>query len=88
MSTVVKTTIMLPQDEFMRAKMIAIQENKTLSEIIRDALAQRTPGELNTQAKKKDPMRLAGIFKLGVKKSETFRRKDIYDGYLKQKMGF
>lgn len=87
MNTAVKTTIMLPQDELIRAKMIAIQENKTLSEIIRDALAQRTPRKAETRVKKKDPMKLAGIFKLGVKKGETFRRKDMYDDYLKRKMG-
>ena len=87
MNTAVKTTIMLPEDELMRAKIAAVQENKTLSEIIRDALAQRSPYKTKTRENEKDPMRLAGIFKLGVKKGETFRRKDMYDEYLKRKMG-
>ena len=87
MADIVKTTITIPEDELMRAKMAAIQENKTLSEIIREAIAQRIPGRTAKREKKKDPMRLAGLFKLGVKKEDTFRRKDIYDQYLKRKMG-
>ncbi|OGG03086.1 hypothetical protein A2W14_05275 [Candidatus Gottesmanbacteria bacterium RBG_16_37_8] len=87
MNKAIKTTIMLPEDELLRAKMAALQENITLSEIIRDALVQRTPRKTETRKKKKDPMRLAGVFKLGVKKGDTFRRKDMYDQYLKRKMG-
>lgn len=78
---------MLPEDELVKAKIAAVQEKKTLSEIIRDALAQRSPYKTKTRENKKDPMRLAGIFKLGDKKGETFRRKDMYDDYLKRKMG-
>lgn len=87
MNQAVKTTIMLPADELLKAKMAAIQENKTLSEIISDALVQRTPRKTETQKKKNDPMRLAGVLKLSVKKEDTFRRKDMYDQYLKRKMG-
>lgn len=87
MADLVKTTIMIPEDELKQAKMAAIRENKTLSEIIRDALVERTPRRAIRGVKKKDPLRLAGIFKLGIKRGETFRRRDIYDDYVKRKMG-
>lgn len=84
----VKTTIMLPKDELLRAKMSALQENKTLSVIISEALSQRNSNQIEKKKKKKDPMRLAGIFKLNIKKGETFRRKDMYEEHIKRKMGF
>lgn len=90
MADMVKTTFTLPPDLLERAKFRALQEKATVSELVREGLETRVsqPLTFSKRLKKKDPMRLAGIFKIGIKRGETFRRKDMYDDYFKRKMGF
>lgn len=86
MTNMVKTTIMLPEETFKQAKIKAVNENTTLSRLINKALQDEL--EPKAQVKKDiDPMQTLGKYTLGIKKNETFHRKDMYDDYLKRKMG-
>ncbi|MBI4066773.1 hypothetical protein HY407_00160 [Candidatus Gottesmanbacteria bacterium] len=89
MADIVKTTVTMPIHLLERAKLRALQERVTVSKLMREGLEARVdkPLKKTRVLKQKDPMSLAGIFQLGVKKGETFRRKDMYEDYLKRKMG-
>lgn len=85
MQNLVKTTVTIPEDILKRAKLVAIQEKTTLSEILRDALKKRVYGY--TRTTKKDPLKFMGVFSLGIKKIYD-KRSDLYEEHLKRKMGY
>ncbi len=82
----VKTTVTLPEEMLKQAKFTAINENTTLSELMRDGLRLRISSPPKSR-KKLDPMKTLGVFKLGIKEPYK-QRSDLYDDYLKRKMGF
>lgn len=85
MADMLKTTITIPEDILYKAKLMAVRERTSLSKIMREALEEKV--ERKWGKKVKDPMRLAGVFKLGIKKLYN-KRSDLYDDYIKRKMGF
>lgn len=84
MNNLVKTTITLPEDLLQTAKLVALQERKTLSALMREAVNDRVY-KPKMRAEKK-PMRFMGVYKLGIKKIYN-KRSDLYDEHLKRKMG-
>lgn len=85
MADLVKTTITIPEDILKRAKLVALQEKTTLSEILRDALKKRVYGY--TRTINKDPLKFMGAFSIGIKKIYN-KRSDLYEEHLKRKMGY
>ena len=83
MDTLVKTTITLPEQLLQQAKLAAIRGKTSVSRIMRDALQKRVATPIK---RVKDPMKLLGKFRLGINKIYT-KRSDLYDDYLKRKMG-
>ena len=84
MADMVKTTITIPSEIFVKAKIKAVREKKSLSKLIREALREKVEPKRNKQVK--DPMRLAGIFKLGTDKLYE-KRSDLYEEHINRKMG-
>ena len=85
MSNLVKTTITLPEDILHKAKLAAVKEKTTVSQLIREALDNRL-NPINKR-KVKDPMKLLGRYSLGIKKIYN-KRSDLYDDYILRKMGY
>lgn len=86
MANLIKTTVTIPEDILQMVKLKAVQEKTTLSDIIRNAL-KREVGMKRRGKLYKDPMKLAGRFKIGITKLYN-KRSDLYDDYIKRKMGF
>lgn len=86
MTNLVKTTVTIPEDLLQQAKLTAVKEKITLSDTIRQALADRIYGKTN-QKNVKDPMKLAGKYKIGIKKI-YHKRSDLYDKHIVGKMGY
>ncbi len=80
----VKTTVTIPEDLLRMAKLKAVQEKTTVSDLIRDGLKTRL--QRPRMIEKKDPMRLAGRFRLGSAKIYN-KRSDLYDDHILRKMG-
>lgn len=85
MTQLVKTTVTIPEDLFREAKLAAVQEKVTFSRILREALDERI--HRRNKRFKKNPLRLAGRFKLGVNQLYK-KRSDLYDEHIRRKMGF
>lgn len=84
----VKTTLTFPENLMHRAKIRAVQEKITVSELIREGLEARISQPLTTKKiKKKDPMSFLGAFSIGIKKIYN-KRSDLYEEHLKRKMGY
>lgn len=75
-----RTTITLPDDLLQAMKMRAVQERTTISGLIRK-IAEK---EIKLQKKKKKLHIQFGKYSLGT--TDTFRREEMYDEYLKEKM--
>lgn len=84
-NALVKTTVTIPEDIIRQAKLVALSENTTLSDLIRSALEDKV--KPHKKKKLKDPMKLAGTFTMGIDKLYS-KRSDLYDDRLKRKMGF
>jgi len=86
MTNLVKTTITIPEDLLQQAKLTAVKEKITLSDTIRQALAVRIYGKTK-QRDVKNPMKLAGKYKIGIKKI-YHKRSDLYDKHFIGKLGY
>lgn len=73
----VRTTIMLPKEDLMAAKIRAVQENKTLSQLIADTL--KTPS--TPEFTKEEALKTLGGFKIGIKKAYESRDELYEDNY-------
>lgn len=80
----IRTTVVIPEDMLRAAKLFAIAENKTVSDLIRDGLRARLRGI--DEKKIEDPMSLLGKFSLGATKIYK-KRSDLYAEHTKRKMG-
>lgn len=80
----IRTTVVIPEDLLRTAKLFAILENKTVSDLIRDGLRDRLRGK--EEKKTEDPMSLLGTFSLGAKKIYK-KRSNLYAEHIKRKMG-
>jgi len=90
MSNLIKTTITLPEEILQIAKIKAVQEKTTLSNLIREGLKTRLTIDFpskktSSRHKKLDPLRHLGVFKLGIKEPYK-KREDLYDEHIKRKM--
>ncbi len=85
MQNLVKTTLTIPEELLQQAKITAIKENTTLSQLVREGLFERVQLK-RSPSKSKDPMRLLGKFSLGINKIYN-KRSDLYDEHIKRKMG-
>jgi len=83
MVKIVKTTILLPEDLAQAAKMKALQEKKSLSELIRETLEPRVSGAKRIEPTG-DPMNSLGVFKIGISKIYD-RRSDLYKEHFQNK---
>lgn len=81
MQTRVRTTITLPEETFHRAKLQAVLEKTTLSELIRRRIEDEERPAV--KVKKRMHMRL-GSLSLGV--NSTFRREEMYEDYIRHKI--
>ena len=88
MADTVKTTIMLPEKILREAKIAAINERTTLSNIIASGIELRLgkPSKIKKSGQKKDPLRFLGAFSIGIKNPYK-HRSDLYDEHIKRKMG-
>ena len=86
MNQLVKTTITIPEDLLQTVKLTAVHSKTTFSHVIRDALEDYIRKPKKQKIVKKDPMRLLGKFKLGIKVPYK-NRSDLYDEHLQRKMG-
>lgn len=84
MGNLVKTTVTIPEDIIKAARVTAVNEGTTLSNIIREGLELRI--YKRPRMKIKDPMSLLGKYNLGAGKIYN-KRSDLYDDHLKRKMG-
>lgn len=81
----VKTTIVIPEDVLQQLKITAVLNKTTVSKLLVNSYKQLTAF---TPRKKptKDPLSVLGKYRLKTKKLPT--RAEMYDEYLKRKMGF
>lgn len=84
MADMVKTTITIPGDILDKAKMMAIRNKTSLSNILREALEEKI--EQKRGRKVKNPLKLLGNFSIGIKKIYN-KRSDLYDEHIRRKMG-
>lgn len=82
MANKVKTTILLPEDLAQAAKMKALQEKKSLSELIREVLEPRVSEARPVTID--DPMKSLGVFKIGINKIYN-KRSELYEKHLQNK---
>jgi len=82
MQTRVRTTIILPEETLEMAKLQAVLEKTTLSELIRRKIEEEE-GPTIKKVKKRIHMRL-GSLSLGVK--SPLRREEMYEDYLRRKI--
>ena len=80
MNNVVKTTVNLPADLMMQAKIYSATNNVTLSELIKEAVKGVVFGGIKIKPK---VMPKLGRFHLGNIKAPS--RKELYDNYFKRK---
>ncbi len=83
MANTVRTTILLPEELAQAAKLKALQEKKSLSELIREALEPKI-SELKPARPAGDPMASLGVFKIGIDKIYN-RRAELYEKHLQSK---
>ena len=81
MINVVKTTVNLPADLMMQAKIYSVTNHLTLSELIKEAVKGVVVGGVKIKPK---VMPKLGRFHLGNVKAPT--RKELYDDYFKRKI--
>lgn len=82
MQTRVRTTITLPEETLHIAKLQAVLEKTTLSELIRRKIEDEERPTVK-KVKKVMHMRL-GSLSLGV--NSTFRREEMYEDYIRHKI--
>jgi hypothetical protein len=87
MTQMVKTTIVLPEDQLQQAKLKAVAEKKTLSSLIRQGLDLVLSASKKPKKADIDPMQTLGKLRLG-SKDERYHRSEMYDDYLKRKVGY
>lgn len=75
MTNVVKTTLNIPEDLLQKAKLLSVQEKKTLSKIITEALEQRIG--IKKRKISKSPLNTLGKLRIGVNKIYK-KRADLY----------
>lgn len=85
MQNLVKTTVTIPEETLLLIKYLALQRGTSVSEIFREALREKV-NLPKKAAKKKDPMRLLGKLSIGIDKIYN-KRSDLYDDYIRRKMG-
>lgn len=83
MQAKVRTTITLPEEILHRAKLQAVLEKTTLSELIRRRIEEDKEGPTVQKIKKRMHMKL-GSLSLGV--NSTFRREEMYEDYIRHKI--
>jgi len=82
MQTRVRTTITLPEETLQRAKLQAVLEKTTLSELIQRRIEEE---ERPTAKKVKKRMHMKlGSLSLGI--NSTLRREEMYEDYLRHKI--
>ena len=85
MATIVHTTINLPQDLFVQAKMYSAGNRLTLSDLVKGAVEKVMSGEISLVKE----MPKLGRFLVGrklVKKIPYQRRSDVYADHIKRKL--
>ncbi len=83
MTYLMRTTVTLPEPLLEQAKYYAFANKTTLSQLIRESLTTKIKAKINN--KPKSLLALAGSLNLNGK--EPPARNELYDSYLKQKMG-
>ncbi len=85
MSDLVRTTITIPESIYNQIKILAAYKGKSVSSFVTEVLNEKIKGK-KILKKKIDPMSTLGVFSLGGK--EPYKhREELYDDYLKEKMG-
>ena len=75
MTNIVKTTLNIPLDVLQKAKMLSIDEKKTLSRVVTEALEKKVG--IKKLKISKNPLSTLGKLRIGVNKVYN-KRSDIY----------
>ncbi len=86
MTNLLKKTISIPEDLYSQIKILAATQGNNFSSFLVKILTERIKGKRVTK-RKVDPMSTLGVFSLGGKLPYK-HREDLYDDYIKEKMGF
>lgn len=84
----IRTTVILPDELFQKAKLKAVLDKITLSEVLKNALENHLDDKKpkTVVAKKQNKRSWLGAFKIGI--SNVYdKRSDLYEDHLKRKMG-
>lgn len=84
MQTLVKTTITLPEDLIMTAKLTALTEHTSVSALLREALTVRLYPYATDAGKKtaRNPLRYLGSIRAGIGRAYR-KRADLYDKHVR-----
>ena len=85
MRNLIRTSITIPEDIYRQAKILAANTGQSFSSFVVRVLV----GSIKGRKDKKEisnPFTTTGVFSLGVKKIYR-KRSDLYDKFLKRKMG-
>lgn len=78
-----KTTLTIPEHLMQQVKLYALSERKTVSELMREALAQRLAHQ---DTHKTEPTHRLGVLRLGTTNIYK-KRVDLYANHIQRKMG-
>jgi len=84
MKKLVRTTITIPEDLYKQAKIQAAALRESFSSYIVSVVEEKIKGKNKTKTFK-DPFKAMGTLSLGI--DRNFKRKDLYEEYLRKKMG-
>lgn len=84
MAELARTTITIPKDLLKLAKTTCIATDKNVSQLIKETLEEKLKGKIR---KTRGIMSLLGKYSLKTGRN-TFRRKEIYESYLRKKISF
>jgi len=85
MKKLVRTTITIPEDLYKQAKIQAAALGESFSSYLTVAVEEKIRGK-GKKRTFKDPFKALGRLSLGIK-GPYKNRKELYDDYLKRKMG-
>lgn len=78
-----KTTLTVPEHLLQQAKLYAINEKKTISELLREALTERLT---HASQQRREPTHRLGVIRVGIAKAYK-KRSDLYANHIQRKMG-
>lgn len=82
MSNLIRTTVTIPRDIYLQARVVAAHRRASFSQLVSATLKKSIAF---SDPKVKDPFKIAGSLHLGI--NRAIHRSEIYDDQLHRKMG-